>query len=221
MSLFYRGIYEEQIVARIAALLRPGMTFVDIGANIGLHTLVAAHRVGNIGQVIAVEPQSRVYERLLHNVTLNGLRNVRAFRCAVGSAGGIMPLFQLSTENDGLATLRVRDHEEPVGSETVEVMTLPALLAVARVEHVHGIKIDTEGAELSILKGAEAWLSRSPPAFMAIECNDAHLRRFGASSLQLIRFLQATGYRVLALRRGRWRTLRAGEDESADLLALL
>ena len=80
--VFVGGMYEANELAFLAAVLEPGMTFVDVGANEGLFTLVGASSVGDGGRVLAVEPSSREFERLGANIALNALDNVEASRLA-------------------------------------------------------------------------------------------------------------------------------------------
>src|SRR6266496_451229 len=82
-------VTEREFVNRF---LRPGDVFVDVGANIGLFTLIAASRVGPTGKVIAFEPTSETYERLVGNVRLNRLRNVDCVRSALSDHSGELDL---------------------------------------------------------------------------------------------------------------------------------
>lgn len=81
------------------------MIFLDVGANIGLHTIVAANRIGNTGKVISIEPQQKVSKLLMNNVKLNNLENVSIFQCALGNKKTKMELYQINNNNDGQATL--------------------------------------------------------------------------------------------------------------------
>jgi FkbM family methyltransferase len=213
-------MYEEQIVGKLSSLLKPGMTFLDVGANIGLHTTVAANRVGAAGRVLAIEPQKGPWVRLQENIALNNLNNVTVVRCALGSTEGSMQLFKLSDTNSGMATLAIGRNERPVGSETVDVKRLSTVAEAAGIRIFDAVKIDVEGAELDVLAGAADFFGERWPQFIVVECVDHHLRRFKASSSALVSFLRAKGYTVYSLRRGRWITVDSAEGLSADLLAL-
>jgi FkbM family methyltransferase len=86
--MFVGGSFEPNEFAWLDTILRPGMTFVDVGANDGLYALFAAQRVGPQGKVLAIEPSQREFMRLDRNLRLNRLTNVRAFRLAASSQYG-------------------------------------------------------------------------------------------------------------------------------------
>lgn len=218
--LDYRGMYEETLIRTMAGLLRPGMVMVDVGANIGLHTLVAAWRVGPTGRVLALEPQRRVHERLLANIALNGLTNVTVRRAAASVHEGELALYQPAAGNDGQATLALNPGESSAESEAVPVLSLDRLLAEALPGAAPDIiKMDVEGAELDVLRSAPEMFAKWPPAHLFIECIERHLNRFGATSGMLIRWLERAGYEVRGLHAGRWEPVPARDGVSMDLLA--
>ena len=219
-SLYFRGMYEEQVVGKLASLLKPGMTFLDVGANIGLHTTVAAHRVGPTGRVLAIEPQQGPLNLLQQNIALNGLKNVTVVKCGLGATEGTMELFQLSKTNSGMATLAASAREHAVGSETVDVKRLTTIAAQTGIDKIDAVKIDVEGAEMEVLLGADDFLSHHRPAFMLIECVDKYLARFGASSAGLVEYLRNRGYDITALHRGRWEPVQSADGLAADILAV-
>ena len=218
--LEYRGMYEEALIRTMARLLRPGMVMLDVGANIGLHTLVAAHRVGPLGHVLALEPQRRVHEQLEANIALNGLRNVTTRRIAASVHEGQLVLHQVNAGNDGQATLALGPGERAADTESVPVRTLDGILAEALPGRAPDlVKMDVEGAELDVLRSAPELFRTRAPGDLFIECIDRHLRRFDASSELLVGWLRGAGYSVRGLSAGRWRGVGSGRDLSADLWA--
>jgi FkbM family methyltransferase len=218
--LDYRGSYEEPMLRTMARLLAPGMRVLDAGANIGIHTLVAAHRVGQTGEVVAVEPQQATSRRLRDNILLNRLSNVRVHQVALGSAAGAGRIHHVSQGNDGMATMRLARSETCSSSESVEVTTLDRVIAEAwGGAGPDLIKIDVEGGELGVLEGGTETFRRCPPRYVLVECIERHLQRFGGSSRQLVEWLEGHGYQVRALSLGRWCRVGKLEGLSADLLA--
>ncbi len=219
--LDYRGIYEEGVIRKIASVLGPGMGFVDVGANIGLHCLVAAHKVGVSGRVLALEPQRLVYERLKANIALNDLSQVIALNLAAGAADSESPLYQLSEGNDGLATLALSADERLSTQETVRVEQLDAV-----IKRVFGdalpdvIKIDVEGGELEVLRGATSTFLQSRPNHVFVECIEHHLNRFNATSGMLIQWLVDAGFKVSGLKAGRWVGVQPEDGVNMDLMAM-
>jgi FkbM family methyltransferase len=197
------------------------MTFVDAGANVGLYSVVAGHRVGPAGRVLAFEPQAHLAPLFRENLQLNGLANVVLESVGLGSAAGVANLYQV-TEHDVQGTLRLRADERSMGEvQQVPVRTLAVALRDRGVVLVDGMKIDVEGAELDVLRGGAEWLAATPPRFILFECFDALLRRFNDRSADLIAFLRDRGYTIFRQRRARWAPLGPdGAGAVGDLLAL-
>lgn len=219
--LYYRGLAEERLILRMRQLLKPGMTFVDIGANIGLYSVIAAHCVGPTGRVFAFEPQQGLAERFWENMKLNRLDNVIHEPVALGRTPGTATLFQLSGD-DGRATLRLRPEERSVGRvAVVTVRTLSDVLREHEVVSVDGMKIDVEGGELDVLEGSQDWMTVAPPRFIIFECIKMLLARFGHRSQDLIDFLRGYGYTVYRPLRTHWApVLGDALPAQTDLLAL-
>jgi FkbM family methyltransferase len=188
--------------------LRPGDTFVDVGANVGQLTIVGAARVGPTGRAIAVEPHRRTCAFLRRNLALNGLE-VEVHEVAIGRAEG----------ESGISDLRSDDQNfvDPTATGgRVPLVTLDALLGSA---HVDLLKIDVEGYELAVLAGAERTLARCDCLY--IEDCDANLRRFGASSRELRTALRAAGFLLYrATPSGLRPTAEAAADHLENLVAV-
>jgi FkbM family methyltransferase len=214
--IYYRGLFEEQVLRAIERALRPGGSFIDIGANIGQHTVVAAHCVGAGGRVIAFEPQALVRERLIHNVALNNLQSVvQVHGCALGRERAPGNIFMLNDNNDGQSSLRPVTHTEP--REAVQIETLDGMDLGIDARRGCVIKIDVEGGEIDVLDGATDFMRSVRPQALFIECADRHLQRFGYSGLDVQQWLRDHEYDVLGLVHGRWQPLNRAID--CDLLA--
>lgn len=219
--LYYRGLCEERLILRLRRLLKPGMTFIDAGANEGLYSVVAAHCVGPGGRVFAFEPQQSLAERFWENVRMNGLSNVVLEPVALGRDPGIAKIFQVSRRNIH-ATLRLRPDERSVGPDVeVTVRTLSDVLREHGVATVDGMKLDVEGAEIDVLEGFEESMRAAPPRFIIAECIDVNLARFRHRSHDLVAFLQEHGYSVYRPLPTRWALVgRDAVPARTDLLAL-
>ena len=193
---------------------------VDVGANIGLHTVVAAHRVGPTGRVLALEPQRAVSERLAANVLLNALDNVTIRRVAASTQVGELVLHQVTPGNDGQATLGLLPGEESGDHETVPVRPLDDIVDEALGGMTPDVmKMDVEGAELDVLRSAPRIFATSPPRHLFIECIERHLNRFDATSGMLIAWLTDAGYQVRALHAGQWKPVTAADGLNLDIMA--
>jgi len=136
------------------------MTFVDAGACYGLYTLAAAKIVGEAGCVIAFEPASRAFRVLRKNVTLNSLANVLAYPLALTANNGKALLFR--HPNVGCDSLG-RDHSFTDSAEEVVTESLDSVLGELSVNQVDVIKMDVQGAEELVLRGASKILDSSHP----------------------------------------------------------
>jgi FkbM family methyltransferase len=218
--LYFRGMYEEPVIKKLASLLEPGMVYVDVGANIGLHSLIAAWRVGPTGRVVAIEPQASVFEALCTNVAVNKLTNVDEIRSAVGNKEGSAVIYTVDPINSGQATLAVHSGESLFGQEQVAVSSLDDILSRMGLDQVDVLKVDVEGGELEVLEGSRRLFATRPPRFVMIECIDSHLQRFGHSSSDLVNWLTAFGYSVYGQSGSQWTQVVAATGLNVDLLAV-
>lgn len=197
LCLFVSGSFEPNEFAFLDRVTRPGMTFLDIGANEGLFSLFAARKVGPAGRVIAAEPSSRERGRFERNLARNRIANVTVLPCAIGDAPG---LARLQIANDGHAghnTLGAFTYDDvsAVDYEDVPVETLDALAERLSIDRVDVVKIDVEGAELKVLQGAAGLLRRTRPILL-IEANEGALQGQGTSSEAVVALLEELGFAI-------------------------
>jgi FkbM family methyltransferase len=153
--ILMQGSFEQQTLDLIRRLLRSGDTFVDVGANIGQHSLWAASCVGESGRVLAVEPNPDICHRLLVNRRLNGLENqIDVAAVALADKPEVLVFEAPPFWNLGLSR-QVSSGEKFLGLEQVYVAstTLRQLCVRAGISHIDVLKIDTEGSEISVFQG--------------------------------------------------------------------
>lgn len=157
---YHLGIYEPETSRFLAAHLRPGDTFWDLGANAGYHTLMAARAVGATGRVVAVEPDPGTCEILREQLQLNGFDNCTVVQAAVSDRNGTIRLVQRASDLRGNALEEIDSPaiDNKVG-KVVEVPSLTLDDLAARHPRPRLIKIDIEGAEVLALPGGRALLS--------------------------------------------------------------
>lgn len=163
---------------------RPGYTVLDVGANIGFHTLCFARSVGPSGKVYAFEPQRIIFQTLCANMALNSFTNVYCSHAAVGKKSGsvVVPLLDYGQKNNfgGLGL-----EEKYQQGESVPLITIDSL----NLSSCHCIKIDVEGMEIGVLEGARQTLKKHHP-ILYVE-NDRREK-----SPALLDFLMASNYRI-------------------------
>jgi FkbM family methyltransferase len=192
--LFAPATFDPQELAILAGRVRPGFTFVDVGANVGAYALFVASRAGPSAKVLAVEPQPEIFERLTYNIRLNAFATIKALDCAVAEKAGEVTLF-LDPKNSGESSLKIVNS----GGATplrVRARTLMDLVREEGWDRLDAVKLDVEGAEDLVL---EPFLAQAPewllPALLIVENGS---RRW---QTDLGALLGAKGYRLLATTR--------------------
>ncbi|WP_425259342.1 FkbM family methyltransferase [Rubrivivax sp. RP6-9] len=182
--------YQDEIVALLAHLLRPGDVVVDVGANIGFVSLAAVRLVGPGGHVHAFEPNPVLVRRLRKSIAHNDIRNLSVTTVALGAQRGIVRL--VAGAHHG--TTRITVGDEAPGQPCVKLERGDDLLRDKLPAHVPVlVKIDVEGAELGVLQGMPDLLRRPRTRFY-VELGDTHARRFGSSAAEVFALFRAHGY---------------------------
>ena len=192
-SLTYNG-FEPAEGAFLEKFLQPGMTVLDIGAHQGLYTLLAAKKVGPDGRVYSFEPSPREQKALLFNVRLNRCRNVRVQALALGNADGSASLYVVNGPNTGCNSLRPPNLPDRTCGVAVRIQALDNWLAEQNVNRVDFIKLDVEGGELDVLKGAERTLQTRPRPVILCEIENVRTAPWGYKAEEIVRHLSGLGY---------------------------
>ncbi|WP_171166829.1 FkbM family methyltransferase [Streptomyces sp. I05A-00742] len=173
-SLYTSGCWEPNVSAFIAARLRPGDGFLDIGANLGYYTVLASQLVGPRGVVVAVEPAPAMHAELLANTALNRCRNVRTVRAAITDSPGEVSLYIPHTGNLGATTTLKPDHH--VKQLSVPGLPLADAISTVELEQARVIKVDVEGAEGTVLDSLAPLLNHlRPDAEIVVEISPERL----------------------------------------------
>lgn len=187
-DLLITGSFEPSHTEIIKGLLPVGGVFIDVGANIGYFSIIGARSVGPTGRVYAFEPMDETYRLLRKNLSLNKLTNVEAVNLACFSSSGRVAMER--TCDSGTSHLSFIESEN---SKTVCVTTLDEFVAQSGIKRIDVIKIDTEGCDLEVLKGARQTIAAFRPAIL-IELN--HLSRFGGSISEVSVFFARCLYEI-------------------------
>jgi FkbM family methyltransferase len=159
-NVFFAGCTAAQEIAFVRAVLKPGMNFVDVGANWGLFTMAAARWVGSSGRVIALEPDPRILAKLKANVRRNDLNQVSVLAVAAAECDSNLLLAAHDPTADNWGISRLAENI-PAGQTafTVQSRRLDSLLNEAGLGTIDLVKIDVEGAEDRVLAGMDAGLT--------------------------------------------------------------
>ncbi|MSP63206.1 MAG: FkbM family methyltransferase [Myxococcales bacterium] len=172
LSIYLLGAFERGTLQGIERLVRPGMTVLDIGANIGAHTLHLARLVGGNGRVIAVEPTQFAWKKLLRNIALNprlaGQIEAQQALLVASDLDPIKPRLYSSWPVDGAllvtdSDLHVDHGGKAMSTTGASAVSLDRLLDSLGVTRVDFIKIDVDGHEPAVFDGGAAMLRRDRP----------------------------------------------------------
>ncbi len=177
------GEYSEMEIELFRQLIRPGDIVLDIGANIGSHTLYFSKAVGQKGLVLAFEPQRIIFQTLCANMALNSILNVQCCNVAVGEIPGsiIVPILNYNVENNfGGLNLGTFESGEQVQVVPIDSLNLP---------RCNFLKIDVEGMEINVLKGAKKTIQKHKPLLYVEDDKEEN-------SSVLVEYISSLGYKM-------------------------
>ena len=193
----FQGEFEGDERHFLNAFLRPGDTFVDIGANLGLFSLIAAHLVGPKGRVHAFEPCAKTFDRLRANVDLNGFQNVTLHSLALSDTAEQREMVMAVDGMDAWNSLAKPYMGGNYTTETISTETWDTFAEANGLgTGVTLMKIDVEGWEAPVLAGARKMLSKPDAPVLQVEFTDEAAKAAGHSCHEVYRMLEEYGYRL-------------------------
>jgi FkbM family methyltransferase len=221
-DVFFNGQYDPQETALLRAILQPGGTFVDVGANWGFFTLVAAHLVGGDGRVIALEPDPRLFSILDLNIRANQHGHVKALPVAAAATSTTCTLigFDENSRNFGLSRL-IADPSKHRNGFQVLARPLDQVLDEMSIDQVDLMKMDIEGAEGLAINGLTRSLSEGRIDRLMLELHPHLLGEHGHCAYQLMKQLMDYGYQGMDVDHSRETTRRGCYSQRLDPRSLL
>jgi FkbM family methyltransferase len=189
----YFGSYEQPQTSRILSHLRPGMTFVDVGANVGYYTALASSIVG-AGRVISYEPNPYAFQRLAGWVQASQVKNITPVCAALGGEDGTISIYFADCDNHTTSLVPSVDPNHASETTVVTVTTLDAEAERLGIRHIDVMKIDVDGYELEVFKGSRRLLEEGRIGAILCEFSDKWLGEVGSSSGELERFFVSKGF---------------------------
>lgn len=188
------GLYEVEKTKAISRLLSPGGVFIDVGANKGDFTLLAAKIVGNAGKVFAFEPEPENCHWISKSIQLNGYNNIKLSELALSDTNGEAQLYL--GKKSGWHTLLAGQADRNQGTIKISIDTLDNVLEGIGQDRVDMIKIDVEGAEYEVLNGAYQTLIRNHKIILLIDIHP----ELGVNPLKVCTFLNDLGFSLYQMR---------------------
>jgi FkbM family methyltransferase len=192
------GNYEADLTSAFGELLQPGQTFVDVGANEGWFSMLAAKLIGPSGRVLACEPQERLWPVIIKNIFLNGFANVQLLPFAIAEKPGeaVINLYpSVNTGSSNISNTKRRWETQ----QRIKLLPLTDILGSLQSGNVDLMKVDVEGFEHKVLQSAGEHLG-STIKRLVVELHPAQLEALGSSEMDVTRLLESRGYakRVVA-----------------------
>jgi FkbM family methyltransferase len=173
-AFIYRILSKAQIadpplVTALTEVLEPGDVFFDVGAHIGYYSLMALQNLGPTGSVYAFEPNHQTYGVLLANALHNRPANFYTCNCAVGDRTGTLQ-FNINADDEGMSSLLFRGKQSTEVS--VHVTTLDLAASLAQIKKICMLKIDVEGYEENVIRGAAGLIAAGAIESIVFEINN-------------------------------------------------
>ena len=185
------GVYEPHLVQFYQDRVKPGMTFIDIGANIGTYSMLAARLVGEEGRVLSFEPNSENCRLILLGANRNKYQNIALFPVALGNANGHMLFATHIGSNGGF----IQNEQKSLESPTCTVVPMFRLDGFID-ERIDFIKIDVEGAEGLVMQGAVSLIEKYRPIITSEFSLEMLQRVSGVTGVEYLRFFSNRGYQI-------------------------
>ena len=203
----YKKSFEANTLSLYYSLLKPGDTILDIGANVGLFSILASGKIGAEGKIFAFEPTKKTFNILEENLKLNNCSNVFPVETALSNFKG-----KVSFEVPEVVTTKYNygDSYQSMSadfnnkSNLVECIKLDEFIGDREIHHVDLIKIDIEGAEKLCFEGAERLFSKDKKPIIIMESDDSLCDRFGYTTFDTLQFLSKFGYSFKQYEHNQW-----------------
>lgn len=194
-NIFFED-YERDEITFLKKYLRPGSTFIDIGANIGLFSLYTSKIIGKDGRVISVEPSSKTFETLRENIQINKMENVSLFKNGISDKADRLLLKVSKDGYDAWNTFGQLNAGQDQVTEEVSVITLQELLHSQKISthQIDLIKVDVEGWEVPVLEGCKEIFSSENNVVWMMEFNDNNAQAAGFSCKRQYELFTQMGY---------------------------
>ena len=221
--LYFYGAYEPAVNNLISTILKTGDIAVDVGANVGIHTLTMASIVSNSGKVLAFEPHPFIFNRLINNLRINNINWVEPFKLGVADKKCSLCLNSFDNLSANQGTSFVTDEAEEANFFKIDLICLDDFLMDKEIRKLNFIKIDVEGYDLKVILGAFKTIDKFKPIIIFEyvkndnQCNqdwDIVVSFFESQSYRLflvnfykVKFLDGTlnkgSYKILAVPKNR------------------
>ena len=214
---FYLDEYEVENLDLYLDGISSGSVIIDVGANIGIYSLLAARKAGPEGKVIAFEPADVAFERFTKNIGINGFQNITAIKMGVSDKSRVMT-FRVC-DDDAYNSLGSTPMKKVSREVNINTVSIDEYLREHPVSKINVIKIDTEGAEYLVLKGAVNTLKKYNPVLF-FEYNPYTAPGFSFNKLESVDLLRGLGYKLYEFVDGKMRSIKEYDIKTCDIIGV-
>jgi FkbM family methyltransferase len=194
----YAGSFVRDEYKIVRQKVRTGMTFVDVGANVGYYSALAARLAGPTGSVFAFDPSEYAFPRLSRMIEVNGLTNVRAIKCGLADTPGERLLFgAVDDDLTDLHTATMVPNDNPHRA-VVRTDTLDCMAQQLNIQQIDFMKIDVDGFEPLVLQGAVGLMAKGRISHILFECAEYWFKRMNTSTVEIVENLRSKGFRKVS-----------------------
>jgi len=202
----------------LKTILQPGDVIIDVGAFMGSYSLLAGKLTGEKGKVYAFEPNPDYFKKLKKNILLNRFPNIQAFDLALSNKKGVVEFYPASSGSSLVKNVAEALIGKKIKPIKVKAVTLNDFVGKEKIKRIDFIKIDAEGWDLQVLKGASNILKRKDAPDIMVEVIDEQLKIAGSSSYDLIKYMKSFTYTPYVFTRN---GLKSYENSGIQTLNLL
>ncbi len=184
---------KDSSLTDLFTVIKKDFVIIDVGANIGLMALQFA-RAASSGKVIAFEPDPDNLTKLRKNISLNTLVNLTVVPCGLGAFSETVKLYMVDSTNPGMNRV-LKNANEKFPFHEINIVKLDDEISERNIARVDLIKIDVEGYEMNVLKGALRTIQQFKP-LLFIEVDDQYLKEQQSSALELVQYIKSFGYAI-------------------------
>lgn len=228
-DIFWGG-FEKKELEIFQSLLTPESVMIDAGANIGLYSIIGSKLVGIEGKVYSFEPSKANFDLLSKNIELNHIKNIIPINKGLGDKIGETLILSQNFETGDAEKYILKSQNKGTNTdilfnkiqltETISLETLDNFQLTNNLKKVDFLKIDVEGYEYYVLKGAEQLLKKNPEIIILFECAEHLASRAGSTQTVVFSFLNKLGFEIVYWneKEKKWSNNQAEAMKSGQLL---
>jgi FkbM family methyltransferase len=215
---FYKGNFESDTLNYFKSIIKTGDIIFDIGANIGIYTLIASLKTGSQGKVYSFEPADWAYDRLSKNIKLNEFSNIISIKKGVADYSRTADFFQC--EDDAYNSIGKNPMRDVKHVNKIEITSIDDFICENNITKIDVLKIDTEGADYLVLKGAQKILQSDYPPVIFCEYNRNIKNGFDYTLEDFEQFIKSYNYNIFELHDGKLIPFDAAKSQSNEIICI-